>query len=404
VQNFENMKILLIQETNWIERGPHQQHHLMDRMSLRGHEIRVIDYDLLWRDKKNRPIIKKREYFGNQPKVFPEAKVELIRPAVIQLHIADYLSIVVTHKMEIKKQIEEFKPNVILSFGIMNAYIGARLAKKHGIPHIYYLIDHLHTLLPFKPGRFLAKYLESKTLKISDRVFVINRGLADYAEEMGADKEKISIIPGGVDLERYQQAIIKREEVRKKYGVKDDEILLFFMGWLYEFSGLKEVAQELVKSKSKNNIKLIIVGEGDIFEKLKKIKGNSDRIILTGKQSFESIPELLSAADICLLPAYDIPIMKNIVPIKMYEYMAAGKPVIATSLPGIMKEFGKDNGVIYVDRPEDVLEKAVELIENGGIEKEGRKARKFVEKYGWDNITDEFEGVLEEVVRGVDRI
>jgi len=393
------MKILLTQETNWIERGPHQQHHLMDRMSLRGHEIRVIDYDLLWRDKRNRPIIKKREYFGNQPKVFPEAKVELIRPAVIQSHIVDYLSILVTHKMEIKKQIEEFKPNVILSFGIMNAYIGARLAEKHGIPHIYYLIDHLHTLLPFKPGRFLAKYLESKTLKISDRVFVINRGLADYAEEMGADKEKISIIPGGVDLERYQQATIKREEVRKKYGVKDDEILLFFMGWLYEFSGLKEVAQELVKSKSKNkNIKLMIIGEGDIFEKLKKIKGNSDRIILTGKQSFESIPELLSAADICLLPAYNIPVMQNIVPIKMYEYMAAGKPVIAARLPGIMKEFGEGNGVIYVDRPEDALKKAIELIENNRIEEGGRKARKFVEKYSWDNVVDEFERVLEEVI------
>lgn len=37
-------------------------------------------------------------------------------------------------------------------------------------------------------------------------------------------------------------------------------------------------------------------------------------------------------------------------PIKMYEYMAAGKPVIAESLPGIMKEFGSDNGVIYVDK------------------------------------------------------
>jgi len=86
------------------------------------------------------------------------------------------------------------------------------------------------------------------------------------------------------------------------------------------------------------------------------------------------------------------------VPIKMYEYMAAGKPVIATSLPGIKKEFGNDNGVIYVDRPEDVLEKAVELIENGGIEKEGRKARKFVEKYSWDNIVDEVERVLEEVI------
>ena len=123
-----------------------------------------------------------------------------------------------------------------------------------------------------------------------------------------------------------------------------------------------------------------------------------------GWQPYEEVPKYIMASDICLLPAYKNDIMKNIVPIKMYEYMAEGKPVIATSLPGIMKEFGKDKGVIYVDRPEDALKRAVELMEDGSIKEEGRKARKFVEKYSWKNITDEFEGVLEEVVRGVDRI
>ena len=122
-----------------------------------------------------------------------------------------------------------------------------------------------------------------------------------------------------------------------------------------------------------------------------------DKIILAGKQPYDNIPKFIASSDICLLPAYKNEVMKNIVPIKMYEYMAAGKPVIATSLPGIMKEFGNDNGVLYVDRPEDALKKALELVENGCIEEEGRKARKFVEKYSWDSITDEFEGVLREL-------
>lgn len=53
-----------------------------------------------------------------------------------------------------------------------------------------------------------------------------------------------------------------------------------------------------------------------------------------------------------------------------------------------------------MDKPEDVLKKAIELIENGYIEEEGRRARRFVEKRSWDNITDEFERVLEELGRG----
>jgi len=81
-----------------------------------------------------------------------------------------------------------------------------------------------------------------------------------------------------------------------------------------------------------------------------------------------------------------------------------GNNMYSACLAGIMEEFGYDNGIIYVDKPEDVLKKAIELIENDSIEKEGKKARNFVEKYDWDKITDEFERVLEEVmkVRGVE--
>ena len=61
------------------------------------------------------------------------------------------------------------------------------------------------------------------------------------------------------------------------------------------------------------------------------------------------------------------------------------------------KEFGEDHGVIYVDKPEDVLKKAVELIENGNVEEEGRKAQRFVEKYNWGDIVGDFESILEEI-------
>ena len=61
---------------------------------------------------------------------------------------------------------------------------------------------------------------------------------------------------------------------------------------------------------------------------------------------------------------------------------------------------GDCNGVICVDKPEDVLKKAVELIENGTLKEHGMKAREFVEKYNWEDIVADFEEVLEEVIRG----
>lgn len=109
---------------------------------------------------------------------------------------------------------------------------------------------------------------------------------------------------------------------------------------------------------------------------------------------FEEVLNYVAAADICLLPAYRNEIMMNIVPIKMYEYMAMGKPVIATKLPGIIQEFGCENGISYVDSAEDVITKAHELIEGGDIRGEAEKARAFVRDCDWDTITDAFEAKL----------
>jgi glycosyltransferase involved in cell wall biosynthesis len=86
--------------------------------------------------------------------------------------------------------------------------------------------------------------------------------------------------------------------------------------------------------------------------------------------------------------------MMNIVPIKMYEYMAARRPVIATRLPGLVREFGEDNGVLYVDKPEGVLKLAEELEESNRIQSEGIKARKFVEPSSWDVVVIDFEEKL----------
>ena len=395
------MKILVIQESDWVEKGPHQSHHLMERMSKKGHEVRVIDYEILWRLHEDKSLISARKVFKNECKVVDGGDVTVIRPPIIKLPALNYVSLLYTHRKEIKRQLDEFNPDVIIGFGILNAMLAIQLAEK--TPFVYYIIDSLHRLVPKKVFQPLAKYIESKNMKKADKIVAINEKLKDYAIKMGANPEETQVVRAGIDAERYDPNI-DGSEIRRDYGIKEDDSVLFFMGTLFNFSGLKEVALELAKIKDeKQNIKLLLVGKGDVFDDLQKIREEhhlENRIILTGRQPYERIPEFLAAADICLLPAYPTEkIMQDIVPIKIYEYMAMGKPVITTKLPGVMKEFGENHGVIYVEKPEDALGNAIELIEPGSVKEEGRKARRFVEKYNWDDIVDEFEGVLEEVIK-----
>jgi len=395
------MKILITQETDWLKRNPAQQHHLAEMLSLRGHEIRAIDYELLWKTQGKKELYSRRQVFNNVSKIHDGAKVTVIRPGIIKIPCLDYASLAFSHKKEIKRQTKEFSPDAIIGFGILNSYLASIRVRDNNIPFIYYWIDVLHKLIPSKLLQPVGKRLESITLKRADKVLVINEKLREYVINLGAPQKRAQVLRAGIDTEQFSPGI-SGDPVKKQYGLTKEDTVLFFMGWLYKFSGLKEVVLQLAESKP-HSLKLFIVGEGDVYEELQQIREKyhlQNRIILTGKKPYEEIPALVAASDICLLPAYPWePIMQDIVPIKMYEYMAMEKPVISTRLPGVAEEFGEDNGVVYVDKPEDAIAKALKLIQDGSAKELGLKAREFVQKNSWDNITDEFEKILEQVIK-----
>lgn len=397
------MRILITQETDWLKRNPLQQHHLAEILSLRGHEIRVIDYELLWKTQGRKELYSKREIFNDVSKIYNGAKITVIRPGLIKVPWLEYASLIISHRKEIRHQIKDFNPDVIIGFGILGTYLALKEAQKNSIPFIYHWLDVLHWLIPFKPFQPIGSMIESKTLKQADRVLVISHKLEDFVTKLGASPERIDILKSGISLRQFDPAI-SGALIRKQYGVKESDIVLFFMGWLYNFSGLKEVALELVKTKG-DNLKFLIVGEGDALDDLHQIRERhklQDKLILTGKKPYHEIPSFVAASDICLLPAYPTEkLMQDGLPAKLYEYMAMQKPVISTKLPGVVREFGDNNGVVYVDAPADVVVKAIELAQGGKLEELGLKARSFVEKYSWDNIADQFQRILEQTIREV---
>jgi len=368
-------------------------------MALKGHVIHVIDYEYIWKENPDRKLFTGRRIFENAYRTLENSNITLIRPSMIKFSSFDMISILYFHSREIKRQILEFKPDVIIAFGILNAYIGLHYAKKNSIPFVYYLLDHLHRLLPNRNLQKIAKQFEKMNIMNADRILVLNKGLKDYAIDMGGNINKVSIVTSGIDNDKFNPQV-NGSSIRERYGIKKDDVLLFFMGWIYDFSGMKEVAESLSTTNSEK-IKLMIVGDGDLYKLLLKMKSErhlDGKLILTGKIPFNEVPEHIAAADICLLPAYKNEIMMNIVPIKIYEYMAMGKPVIATNLPGIQKEFGLDSGINYIENSNDALEKSICLNKTNKIKAEGVKAHSYVHDLSWDSITDQFEDLLNECV------
>lgn len=393
------MKILFLQESDWLKRNPIIQHHLLELLSLRGHEIRVIDFELQWAQTAHR-LFTRHQVFNNVTRVFADSKITLIRPGIINVPILDYISVLFTHKREIDRQIQEWSPDIIVGVAILNSYWGAKAAIRAGIPFIYYWFELMHLLIPFRPFRIIGKMVEKAALKNTEKVLTITEDLKQSVVSMGFNADKIEILESGISLDSYKLGD-HGDFIRKQYGISKDDCVLLFMGFLYHFSGLKEVSLELFHQNNPY-IKLLIVGEGEAYQELQKIQYKyrlSDRMILTGHKPFREIPQYLAAADFCILPAYCNEIMHDIVPSKIYEYMAAGKPVISTELQGILNKFGRDNGIVYVRQSEDVIKKAIELFDNGEYNDLSLRARKFVEKYSWNNIADRFEKILQESIK-----
>jgi glycosyltransferase involved in cell wall biosynthesis len=394
------MRILVVQESDWIEKGPHQSHHLMERLNARGHAVKIIDFEILWKNHGKQSVFSKRRIFRDIHKAIPDGGVTVVRPSIIRLPLIDYLSLLITHRREIRRQLEEFKPDIIVGFGILNANLALRFARKKRIPFVYYIIDELHRLVPQKALRGIARRIEMANMEGSDLVISINDALRDYTISMGARRENTSIIKAGIDIERFNLQIDKTA-IRRSLNISENDLVLFFMGWLYKFSGLTELTEELRRNPKKyGELRLLIIGKGELWDYLVNARNGDlkEKMILLNWQPYEKIPAFIAASDICILPAQRNEIMQNIVPIKMYEYMAMAKPIIATDLKGLRMEFGEENGVMYIERPEQALTLAFNLKREARIEKEGAKARKFVEHNDWETIGDQFEAELKALI------
>ena len=391
------MKIIVVQETDWLRRGPHQQHHLFERLSLRGHQVTVLDYPILRPHWPREPLIAAFREQLHAARIYEGASIRLITPATISLRPLARPSSVVSHRVTLSRLIREDRPDVIVSYALSTGLPALQLARRHRIPFVFHVIDALHAIVPASLLRPVARTVERWLFAAADEVVLINEHLRDYAIRMGASPQRSRVLRTGVDLRRFSPALDGTAE-RVRLGIQPEDKVLFFMGWLYTFSGVREVAESLRSAPAE--VKLLVVGDGDDYPALCAMRDEvlGERLILTGRVPYDRIPMLLAAADVCLLPFHAVPATEHIVPIKLYEYMAAGKPVIAAPLPGVRRDIGDGNGVIYAPAGEQVT---TALTLRDQLQVLGHQGRAFVEAHcDWDTITDEFEALLLHRVAG----
>ena len=175
---------------------------------------------------------------------------------------------------------------------------------------------------------WLAKWSQQYCWLNADMILPVTDVLADYARKVGVPESRITVIPNGINHKRFADNTI----VPKSYD-KGNAIVIGFVGFVREWHGIDKVIR-LIESLENIDVKLLIVGDGPIrkdLEQQAQAAGLSDKFLITGVVARNEMSEWLNIIDIALQP--DVTSYAS--PLKMLEYMAKGKAIVAPDTPNI---------------------------------------------------------------------
>jgi glycosyltransferase involved in cell wall biosynthesis len=252
---------------------------------------------------------------------------------------------------------------------------------------------------------FLTYWAEGVATKYSDRVIAVTPQIALYLEDhFDCPKGKIEVISNGVNTEvfypiRNRNMVLSK---REKHGIKEEEMVLTFVGNLAPWQGVEDlihVAPLLLEYMK--NIRFLIVGDGILkkdFEAEVEQLQLSPYFIFTGMVSYNEIPLYINISDVCVILKRRL--ISGYSPIKLYEYMACGKPIVATRVGGF--EFIEKEGIGQLIEPRDIVnlcEVLRDFLKNPHKRiVMGLKSQQIAkERFSWDSRVNRIEKILKEL-------
>ena len=309
----------------------------------------------------------------------------------------NYLTCIPTISKEASKIITKYGIDYLYSYmpGTGSSLPAMRIKSKHNIPLILDLADMYSMIRP--------KRIIDKSFNESDKILVITDYLKENLLGKGIIKEKIIQIPNGVNFEIFNTSLYNSKEIKTLRNSFDAEKLVVFSGALQDLNILINSAEKIVKEIPKT--KFVIIGDHrdpskskNSWEKIVKEKNLEKYFEFLGRKPKNEIPKYLLCADVCVDSFPDEPYFAAALPIKLLEYGACKKPVVATNVSETAKiiSHGKFGYLAEPDNYSEYGDFIIKLLLNPKNAQEmGQNFYEFVkEKYQWTEITSNLEKLL----------
>ena len=401
------MNILFVHEVDWLAKVVFDIHFLSEALSLLGHRVFVIDYENEWSRNGSFDMGSLRtKQVDNISRAFSGASVYLRRPGSIKIAGLNRISAAFTHYLEIKKTIQEKSIDAIMLYSVpTNGLQTIHLAKKFNIPVIFRSIDMLSMLVPYPVLQPVTKFLEKRAYSKVDAILPATPQYSKYVGDMGANESKVKLLLFPIDTGLFRPAV-DCSEVRQKWGFSESDQIIVFIGTLFKFSGLDAFIREFPEViKQIPEAKLLIVGDGPQRPKLERIiteLGLERRITITGFQPYQTMPQYINLATVCINSFLISDTTMDIFPAKIVQYIACGKATVATALRGITTLLpGESHGVVYANSAAEMAREVVSLLKSAEHRQQlGRAGSNYVRRiHDYKKIAHQLETILEEVIK-----
>jgi len=283
--------------------------------------------------------------------------------------------------------------------------VARKWSEKKNIPLIFTwhtLYDRYTNFVPWLPKKIVSQWIITKSVRFansSDTIIVPTESIKDILKSWGVKNDNIAVIPSGVEEDFFQNS--DRNQVRKKFGISEDETLLFSNSRLTEEKNVEFLFRSVIKNLKNNpKIKFLIIGDGYLLPKLKNLVGTenlSDRIIFAGLVPYETIKNFYAAADIFVYAS-----TSETQGMILTEAMYAGLPIVAVDATGSKDLMENNVSGFLVDEDEMQFSSFVsKLIKDKELRnKFSRRAAKIArEKYTGEICANKMIGVYQNTIK-----
>jgi len=287
---------------------------------------------------------------------------------------------------EIREAIRDFRPDVVHTHSAKGGMLGRAAAAREKVPVIVHSV-HGAPFHPYQSALVRQTYRQCETwaAKRCHHLISVADAMTDLLVDASvAPREKFTTIYSGMDVEPFLKADEHRTEVRERFGLKDEHVVIGKIARLFHLKGhddLISAAAEVVKQIP--DVRFLLVGDGILRKQLSEridSLGMKDHFVFSGLVPPSEVPAMIGAMDALVHTSYREGLARA-----LPQALIAGRPVISYDIDGA-REVAISGETGFLVPPGDIAELSTAMIRLAS----DSELRQKLGRAGRERFTDQF--------------